>query len=115
MRFSKQNHSRIPMPGQPGTCRLQVRDLGGGEGFVNMPLSIADVRMSIFLTQEDETLRVSIRSKRGTSANRCAATYFNGGGHELAAGGKLIIGKDLDSISDAEEYILKVTGEFFGI
>ena len=88
---------------------------GESEGFVNMPLSIADVRMSIFLTQEDETLRVSIRSKRGTSANRCAATYFNGGGHELAAGGKLIIGKDLDSISDAEEYILKVTGEFFGI
>ena len=34
MRFSKQNHSRIPMPGKPGTCRLQVRDLGGGEGFV---------------------------------------------------------------------------------
>ena len=88
---------------------------GESEGLVNMPLSIADVRMSIFLTQEDETLRVSIRSKRGTSANRCAATYFNGGGHELAAGGKLIIGKDLDSISDAEEYILKVTGEFFGI
>ena len=28
MRFSKQNHSRIPMPGKPGTCRLQVRDLG---------------------------------------------------------------------------------------
>ena len=26
---------------------------GESEGFVNMPLSIADVRMSIFLTQED--------------------------------------------------------------
>lgn len=28
MRFAKQNHSRIPMPGRPGTCRLQVKDLG---------------------------------------------------------------------------------------
>lgn len=28
MRFAKQNHSRIPMPGKPGTCRLQVKDLG---------------------------------------------------------------------------------------
>lgn len=28
MRFAKQPHSRIPMPGKPGTCRLQVRDLG---------------------------------------------------------------------------------------
>lgn len=28
MRFAKQTHSRIPLPGKPGTCRLQVRDLG---------------------------------------------------------------------------------------
>ncbi|MGM9578139.1 MAG: metal ABC transporter ATP-binding protein [Evtepia sp.] len=28
MRFAKQPHSRIPLPGKPGTCRLQVRDLG---------------------------------------------------------------------------------------
>lgn len=28
MRFAKQTHSRIPMPGKPGTCRLQVKDLG---------------------------------------------------------------------------------------
>lgn len=27
MRFAKQPHSRIPLPGKPGTCRLQVRDL----------------------------------------------------------------------------------------
>lgn len=28
MRFAKQPHSRIPLPGKSGTCRLQVRDLG---------------------------------------------------------------------------------------
>ena len=28
MKFAKQHHQRIPMPGKPGTCRLQVRDLG---------------------------------------------------------------------------------------
>ena len=28
MRFAKQPHSRIPMPGKAGTCRLRVRDLG---------------------------------------------------------------------------------------
>ena len=86
---------------------------GESEGFVNMPLSIATVRMSIFLTQEDGVFRVSVRSKKGTSANLCAATYFNGGGHEQAAGGKLVVGKDLGSASDAEAYILKATGEFF--
>ena len=41
--------------------------------------------------------------------------YFNGGGHEQAAGGKLTAGKDLASLKDAEAYILKVTNEFFGI
>ena len=86
---------------------------GESEGFVNMPLSIATVRMSIFLTQEDGVFRVSVRSKKGTSANLCAATYFNGGGHEQAAGGKLVVGKDLASASDAEAYILKATGKFF--
>lgn len=87
---------------------------GESEGFVNMPLSIAAVRMSIFLTQEGDVLRVSVRSKKGTSANVCAATYFNGGGHEQAAGGKLVIGKDLGSVSDVEAYILKATGKFLG-
>lgn len=88
---------------------------GESEGFVNMPLSVADVRMSIFLTQEDDIFKVSIRSKKGVSANDCAARYFNGGGHEQAAGGKLTAGKDLASLKDAEAYILKVTNEFFGI
>lgn len=88
---------------------------GESEGFVNMPLSIADVRMSIFLTQEDDILKVSIRSKKGTSANACASRYFNGGGHEQAAGGKLTIGKDLVTVEDAEAYILKAMREFFGL
>ena len=88
---------------------------GESEGFVNMPLSIASVRMSIFLTQENDILKVSVRSKAGTSANECAARFFNGGGHECAAGGKLTIGKDLAAPSDAEAYILKAAGEFFGI
>lgn len=88
---------------------------GESEGFVNMPLSIASVRMSIFLTQENDIFKVSVRSKAGTSANECAARFFNGGGHECAAGGKLTIGKDLAAPSDAEAYILKAAGEFFGI
>ena len=88
---------------------------GESEGFVNMPLSIASVRMSIFLTQEDDIFKVSVRSKKGTSANACTARFFNGGGHEQAAGGKLTIGKDLAAPEDAEAYILKATREFFEI
>lgn len=64
---------------------------GDTEGFVNEPLSIAKVKMSIFAREEAGEIRISIRSKRGTSANRCAKLFFNGGGHENAAGGKLHI------------------------
>ena len=62
---------------------------GDTEGFVNEPLSIAKVRMSIFAREDKNEIRISIRSKKGTSANTCAKMFFNGGGHENAAGGKL--------------------------
>ena len=75
---------------------------GETDGFVNIPLGIDCVRMSILLKEEDDRFRVSIRSKKGTSANRCSAMYFNGGGHELAAGGKLMKGTDLPEGTAAE-------------
>lgn len=85
---------------------------GDTEGFVNMPLSIESVRMSILIKEDEDRLRVSIRSKKGTSANRCARLHFNGGGHENAAGGRLLISKDIASISDVADYIEKHTHTF---
>jgi len=78
---------------------------GDTEGFVNMPLSIAEVRMSLLLKEDEDRIRVSIRSKKGTSANTCARKHFNGGGHENAAGGKLMIPEDLPGIEAAAAYI----------
>lgn len=78
---------------------------GDTEGFVNMPLSIGKVRMSLLLKEEESRIRVSIRSKKGTSANRCARMFFNGGGHENAAGGRLNKPEDVASINEVPEYI----------
>ena len=86
---------------------------GDTEGFVNMPLSIARVRMSLLLKEDGNRIRVSIRSKRGTSANMCARLHFNGGGHENAAGGRLNMPADITSIAEAAEYIERHTHEFF--
>lgn len=86
---------------------------GETEGFVNIPLSIGKVRMSIFLREDEGFFRVSVRSKEGTSANSLAMKYFNGGGHELAAGGKLFFPADIPSREDAAPYIVRVTGVFF--
>lgn len=92
-----------------------IRD-GETEGFVNMPLGIGDVRMSIFIKEEDsrDRLRVSVRSKNGTSANLFAMRYFNGGGHELAAGGRLAVPADVSGPAEVPAYIEKCAGEFFG-
>ena len=85
---------------------------GDTEGFVNMPLSIAEVRMSIMVKENADRVRVSIRSKKGTSANTCARLFFNGGGHENAAGGRLHIPEDIAGISEAGEYIERHTHEY---
>ncbi len=92
--------------------RFDIRE-GETEGFVNMPLGIAEVRLSILLKQDKDRIRVSLRSKPGTSANLCARTYFHGGGHELAAGGRLCEGVDFPSIADAAAYIEECTEKFF--
>ena len=81
---------------------------GDTEGFVNMPLSIASVRMSLLLKEDEDRIRVSIRSRKGTSANACARAYFNGGGHECAAGGRLHI-----PINEATAYIEHYTHLYF--
>lgn len=85
---------------------------GDTEGFVNMPLAIGSVRMSILAKEDNDRIRISIRSKKGTSANRCSRQHFNGGGHENAAGGRLNIPEDVTSISEAGEYIEKHTHIF---
>lgn len=96
---------------------MQKYNLGEGdtEGFVNLPLAIKQVRMTILLKADKTHYRVSIRSKQGISANMCARRYFNGGGHEMAAGGKLFCPDDIASLErqDAADYIERVTEEFF--
>lgn len=85
---------------------------GDTEGFVNIPLTIDRVRMSLLLKEDGNRVRVSIRSKKGTSANLCARTYFNGGGHENAAGGRLHMPEDIQNISEAGKYIETYTHKF---
>lgn len=85
---------------------------GDTEGFVNMPLSIGKVRMSLLLKEDDDRIRVSIRSKKGISANRCSRLHFNGGGHENAAGGKLYMPADIPDIQSAASYIESTTHLF---
>lgn len=86
---------------------------GETEGFVNIPLEIAKVRLSIFAKQEDEShFRVSLRSKAGTSARRLAMDAFHGGGHEQAAGGRIYIPSDIQNPSEAQAFVAAAAARF---
>ena len=61
---------------------------GDTEGVVNFPLSLKNVIFSIFISERENEIRMSFRSKGNFNVNEFARTYFSGGGHANAAGGK---------------------------
>ena len=64
---------------------------GDSEGFVNYPLTIKKVKMSVMFLQHTHFIRVSLRSRGNVDVNLFARKYFNGGGHKNAAGGKSFV------------------------
>ena len=98
---------------------------GETEGFVNFPLSLQAVNVSVFLREMPDRFRVSVRSRKGWSANRWARECFFGGGHENAAGGTLfkagtpdhVRGGIPETVTDAasvEQYVQDAIVRFFG-
>ncbi len=61
---------------------------GDTEGLVNRPLAIPGVEASVFMRQESDCIRVSMRSLGDVSVKDICSEYFNGGGHVNAAGGE---------------------------
>jgi phosphoesterase RecJ-like protein len=85
---------------------------GETEGFVNMPLTIGKVRISGFFKEEDGILRVSLRSKKPLSSRALAVKAFHGGGHEQAAGGKVLVPEDIPDLDAAPEYLLGIFKDY---
>ena len=70
---------------------FQVKN-GATEGFVNLPLQMEGMKLSIFLredTEQNGLIRVSTRSVDDFPCHELCAEFFNGGGHKNAAGGSL--------------------------
>ncbi len=61
---------------------------GDTDGFVNYPLSIKDILFSVFIREDDDLTKISLRSQGNFPCNEFAADYFNGGGHLNASGGE---------------------------
>jgi phosphoesterase RecJ-like protein len=76
---------------------------GDAEGFVNIPLSIAGVDFSVFMREDADKIKISLRSQGTFPANKVAADLFNGGGHLNAAGGEsyLTLAETVEKFEDA--------------
>jgi phosphoesterase RecJ-like protein len=61
---------------------------GDTEGLVNYPLSIQGIKLVGFVIDRDEERKWSFRSKGNFDCNTFARTYFEGGGHFNASGGR---------------------------
>ena len=87
-------------------CNYQKGDT---EGFVNYGLSVAGIEMAVLMTEskKEEMIKISFRSKGDLAVNLFAKTYFEGGGHINAAGGK-----SDKSLRETEAYFLKSLAAF---
>jgi phosphoesterase RecJ-like protein len=61
---------------------------GDTEGIVNYALSIAGIRLAVFVVERTDLVKLSLRSKGEFPANEICKKYFKGGGHRNAAGGQ---------------------------
>lgn len=61
---------------------------GDAEGFVNIPLSMAGVDFSVFMREDSDKIKVSLRSQGTFPTNKFSGDVFNGGGHLNASGGE---------------------------
>ena len=61
---------------------------GDTEGLVNYPLSIDGIKCAVLMTEKENNVSMSFRSKGNFHVNQLANEHFEGGGHIYAAGGK---------------------------
>ena len=80
---------------------------GDSEGFVNIPLAIKGIQFSVFFREENEYVKVSLRSKGDFPANKVAESYFNGGGHKNASGGEFF-----GTVEQAEALLEEILPKF---
>ena len=62
---------------------------GDSEGLVNYPLSINGIKFTVLITEKEDNISLSFRSKDDCYVNKIANEHFSGGGHIYAAGGML--------------------------
>lgn len=80
---------------------------GDTEGFANIPLNIKNIVFSVFMREDEDQIKISLRSQGNFPANKFSQQCFNGGGHKNAAGGEF-----LGSINEAIHILEQALPEY---
>jgi phosphoesterase RecJ-like protein len=72
---------------------------GDSEGFVNYCLSIKNIKNAVFLRQDKNCIKISLRSKGDVKMNEFSLKYYGGGGHQNAAGAA-VESNDIDTVTN---------------
>jgi phosphoesterase RecJ-like protein len=86
---------------------------GDTEGFVNIPLSIEGIIFSVFIREEENVIKISLRSKGTFPTNQFSSDVFGGGGHLNASGGEFY-GKLEEAIALFEEALPRYKEQLIG-
>ena len=81
---------------------------GDTETLVNKPLAIPGIYWSVFMREDADRIKVSCRSQGDFSVSEICSRYFDGGGHENAAGGEFF-----GTIDEGVQRFYQVLGELF--
>ncbi|MDX9846943.1 MAG: bifunctional oligoribonuclease/PAP phosphatase NrnA [Tenuifilaceae bacterium] len=81
--------------------------IGDTEGLVNLPLSIKGIIFSALLVENTDFVKVSLRSSGNFPVNKICEEFFNGGGHQNAAGGK-----SFATITETENKFIEVLNTY---
>jgi bifunctional oligoribonuclease and PAP phosphatase NrnA len=83
---------------------------GDTEGLVNYALSLDGIKIAALFTEREDGIKISFRSTEDVAVNKFAATYFDGGGHKNASGGKSPL-----SLQETTEKFQKLIKENYNI
>jgi len=77
---------------------------GDTEGIINYALAVKGVIFAVLIVQREGIVKLSLRSKGNFKVNLIANKFFNGGGHQNAAGGISNLGVE-ETIEKVKEII----------
>ncbi|MFP4333668.1 MAG: DHH family phosphoesterase [Campylobacterales bacterium] len=102
------------LEGRLGLITLKKQDfkssgahISDTEGFASIPLELEIVEVAVFLVELEDRYKLSFRSKKRDVSE--IAKEFSGGGHRLAAGGKL----HAKSIEEAKNIVIQKFREIY--